>query len=130
MGLFSFECSKSNVSIPAYLGDLDKRYSKIVQVTPNNRKIKGVYDGYGRIIVEKKDRFDIFVEIMRDLHPELPEDKLRDKFFENYEENLKYVKIVRQDYYKGENYEELDTSKNCEYQGHFYPKEYIEKHYK
>jgi len=130
MGLFSYECSKSEVSIPAYSQvDVDKKYSEVVLVTPNNRKIKGVYDGYGHIIDEKSDEeYDIFEEIIRDKYPETEKD-LRDLFFENFNENSKLVKLVRKDQYNKETFNELKTSNDCQYQGFFYSDEYIENNF-
>lgn len=136
MGFFSFEGSKSKVSIPAYgYNGTHKKYSEVVLITPDDRKIEGVYDGYGHIIDEENDKeYDIFDEIMWDLlllrgnDPE-SKDELRKLFFEDYDENIKLVKIVRQDYYDGEWYDQLETSEGCEYQGYFYPEGYVEKHF-
>lgn len=50
MGFFSFKCSKSGKSIPAYpWAEREKKLSKVVLVTPMNKKYYGVYDGYGNI---------------------------------------------------------------------------------
>lgn len=50
MGFFSFKCSKSNVSIPAYpYAELPQKASLVVMVTPEDEVIEGVYDGYGKI---------------------------------------------------------------------------------
>ena len=124
MGLFSFKCAKTGVSIPVPDAGIDVNFSEVVLITPNNSKFEGEYDGYGRV-----DGFDIFVEVIRDLHFDKNEceDNLRSKFFENFKENEKLIKIVRKDVYEGENYEDLDYSPNCEYQGFFYPQWYIDR---
>lgn len=125
MGFFSWKCAKSGISIPSVFNEeIPNKYSKVILVTPKNRKIKGIYDGYGRI-----NNRDIFEEIMKDLIEDKEVKRIRDKFFKNYEENMKYIKIVRQDYYNGEDYSDLTTSKDCEYQGWFYPESYIEKYF-
>lgn len=59
MGFFSFKCAKSKNPIPAYpYAKLPIEASQVVMVTPDNEKIKGVYDGYGRI-----DGVDIYDKI-------------------------------------------------------------------
>lgn len=130
MGFFSYKCSKSEESIPAYgFFAIDDKYSKVVQVTPNNRKIFGFYDGYGRVVNDNGEH-DIFEEIIRDLYPDTPEGELRDKYFDDLREHKKYIKIVRQDHYNDEDFVELATSDGCDYQGYFYSDEYIEQHFK
>lgn len=48
MGFFSFKCSKSNVSIPAYpAARLPIEASQVVLVLPDNTRVQGVYNGYG-----------------------------------------------------------------------------------
>lgn len=50
MGFFSFKCSKSNLSIPAYPdAGLPVAASHVVLVTPQNERIEGIYNGYGRV---------------------------------------------------------------------------------
>ncbi|MFW6029074.1 MAG: hypothetical protein ACOCRO_02340 [Halanaerobiales bacterium] len=127
MGFFSYKCSVSEESIPAYgFFEIADKYSEVVLVTPNNRKIFGYYDGYGRV-VNKEGEFDIFEEVVRDLYPETPEDDLRNKYFDGNHD--KYIKIVRQDHYDGEDFVQLATSEDCEHQGYFYDDKYIEKHF-
>lgn len=64
MGFFSYKCAKSDISIPAYPdANLPIEASKVVLITPKNRKIFGVYDGYGNI-----DGNDLYAEIALDLY--------------------------------------------------------------
>lgn len=170
MGFFSYKCAKSNVSIPAFPhASLPLEASKVVMVTPKNRKIMGVYDGYGRI-----DGHDIFEEIVFDLYgkrdrelvfgpvkflmfdgqvfgevkmsmyddPIKEEDIIALKYKEFtplvvgstlnemvdngiavkslYDSVERMIKIVRQDHYNNESYDQLPPSKRDETQGFFY----------
>jgi len=50
MGFFSWECTKSKLSIPAYpYAGLPKVLSDVVMVLPDDTMIYGTYDGYGNI---------------------------------------------------------------------------------
>jgi hypothetical protein len=50
MGFHSFKCAKSKLSIPAFpYADLPVQASHVVLVLPDNKKVEGVYDGYGCI---------------------------------------------------------------------------------
>ena len=50
MGFFSYKCAKSKISIPACPYALyPVVLSDVVLVLPDNTKIEGIYDGYGRI---------------------------------------------------------------------------------
>ena len=118
MGLFSWLCAKSRVSIPTPFVDCDPDLRKVVLVTPNNRKIKGEYDGYGRI-----DGKDVFVEVTRDLvDDDYTDEELRRNFFRSV--SYDNIKIVTQEYYKGEDFNELESSDSCPHQGYFYPEDY------
>jgi hypothetical protein len=64
MGFFSFKCAKSNASIPAYPdAGLPKEASLVIMITPKDRIIEGIYDGYGNI-----GNRDIYAEIAQDLY--------------------------------------------------------------
>lgn len=50
MGFSSYLDAKDGSSIPAFpYADLPQEHSDVVMVLPDNTKITGVYDGYGRI---------------------------------------------------------------------------------
>lgn len=64
MGFFSFNCSKSGVSIPAFPhSGFNPTYSHVVMVMPDDSKIEGIYDGYGNI-----GNHDIYEEIANFLY--------------------------------------------------------------
>lgn len=115
MGFFSFKCSKSDLSIPAYpYAGLPITASKVILITPKNELIEGIYDGYGKI-----DGIDIYAKLS--LHILGTEN--RNLIFKNDStfytaQNL--VKIVRADHYNGESFKELKTSESCPDQGYFY----------
>jgi hypothetical protein len=170
MGFFSFKCSKSNISIPAYPdAGLPVGVSTVVMVTPKNRKIEGVYDGYGRI-----DGHDVYGELAQDLYGKNDRDLIfgktvfllmdgtifaevqkgmfntpiteteivavADSDIKNlvignslndltekgievrslYDAAAKMIKIVRKDFYEGEDYNDLSPSKDDPDQGFFY----------
>jgi hypothetical protein len=61
MGFFSFKCAKSKLSIPAFpYAKLPEQASHVVLVLPDNKKVKGIYDGYGKI-----DGIDLYDEMAR-----------------------------------------------------------------
>ena len=130
MGVFSWKCAVSKKSIPNNMLGLDPEHSNVILVTPDNRKLHGSYDGYGRLEVEGNS-YDIFEEVMK---PNPPTDRYGNHlasapFFDSYDEAMKRVKLVLYSEYTGQSYEELDTSENCEYQGHFYDEDYIKEHF-
>lgn len=50
MGFFSYKCSVSKASIPAFpYARFEESFSKVVMVLPDNSRIFGTYDGYGCI---------------------------------------------------------------------------------
>ena len=120
MGFFSYTCAKTGVSIPNTYTNFD---SKVVLVTPDNRKIKGEYDGYGRV----GDK-NIHVEVARSLEEakEKTDKEIRSLFFKRRPP----VKIVRAKNYDGEDFDDLDRSKDCPYQGYFYDDKYIKENYR
>ena len=177
MGFYSWECSKSGVSLPYdYEGD-------IVLVTPK-KTYRGTYDGYGRIntkeglveildavgvdtgIIKKgqdlfddswtvKDKegkeyvmgkdFKRFDEPIKDLKNLMPLFEGRDvntllsqkvvtKKKSAYDHIMEEIKLVVGYEYNGilDTFQSLKTSKNCMYQGFFYPEEYknLPKDYK
>ena len=107
MGFFSWRCSKSNISIPTMYLNMPRKYSEVVLVTPDNRCLRGVYDGYGRIISDSGDEINILSEV----------------------EEINQVKLVRADKFNGEKYSELEPSKDCPYQGFFYSKSYVTRNF-
>ena len=122
MGFFSWKCAKSGVSIPNHYNEFDDKYSEVVLVTADNRKIKGSYDGYGRV-----NGKEIFTEVARALEGTegLSDEELRRLYFQNQSP----VKIVMQHHYDGEDYADLDISEDCPYQGWFYDEEYVKEHF-
>jgi hypothetical protein len=96
MGFFSSKCSKSKISIPAErAAGLPEAASTVVVVSPKNKIIEGVYDGYGNV-----DGIDIS-DLMNDGS----------------------LRWVRKDLYKGETYAQLSPAEHCESQGYFYDEE-------
>lgn len=66
MGFFSWKCSKTHQSIPAYPhANKPIEMSKVVVVLPDNRKLTGVYDGYGNV-----DGIDIHDELAKCMFPD------------------------------------------------------------
>lgn len=65
MGFFSWKCSKSHKSIPAYpYAEKPKALSEVVLVLPDNRRITGTYGGYGDIKTETGE-VDVYEEIAK-----------------------------------------------------------------
>ena len=133
MGMFSWCCAKTNKSIPGAAG------VSVVVVLPDNVRVFGKYDGYGRLMfpkafnsafepVEIKDlgvvlddegEFDIHCAYASHVVPHFRE-RRQDFIKGNYDIVMSYVKMVHHPEYHGESYRELDVSMNCPYQGHFY----------
>ena len=137
MGMFTWKTSDTGktLTMPSLhkrLGDLKTCFVATL-VIRGGEQLTGVYDGYGRL-----NGVDIFSAVMA---PDLPsamkdhDDWFRNKFFEDYEENMKLIKLVEKpvkftlDKERTERagaprfnaraytWEELKTSENCESQG-------------
>ena len=64
MGFFSFKCSKSKLSIPAFPhAGVEKSLSEVVMVLPDNSIIEGTYDGYGNICHYEKGTREVYDEV-------------------------------------------------------------------
>ena len=131
MGFFSHRCAISNESIPAYpYAEFDKVESEVVLILPSNFKINGTYDGYGRVLSDSELTYDYAqmqdISNLMDLIPDalilngmpFEVDETEGYTFETIMQN---VKMVKKTYYNGEDFNDLPTSPNCEYQGFFYP---------
>lgn len=109
MGFYSWTCSVTKKSIPYnYQGE-------VVLVLPNDKTIRGHYNGYGCI-----DGKDVIFEVAKAMNLPVKE---RDDCFkgeDRYESIMKQVKIVLHYAYTGQKFKQLKTSKSCKYQGFFY----------
>lgn len=127
MGFSSHLCAKSNLSIPAFPhAELPKEASHIALVLPDNRALKGFYDGYGKIYLfsnfiayvttDNRDQYEaqISTSIWEAIKPFMDESK------DDWSEYQRLVKIVRMDKYDGDKWEDLQPSKSCPDQGYFY----------
>jgi hypothetical protein len=119
MGFFSYRCNKTNLPIPAwpYAGK-DKRHSLVVMILPNDEILKGVYNGYGKIIDEKwSGKLDDLEANTMSIFDHL--ERVAGLNFDDFKELQRNVKIMRQDQYNGERFSDLETSAPCETQGYF-----------
>jgi hypothetical protein len=82
MGFFSWKCSKSGKSIPAYpYAKRPIEDSDVVLVLPDNSTVKGIYDGYGNITTADGSELDIY-DLMAKFYTGKPE-ATRDDIFTN-----------------------------------------------
>ena len=106
MGFFSFTCAKTQLPILASTS-WDEKYSKVVVLDEDGSKLKGIYDGYGRVMGN-------IGEVELD--------------YADVEGGN--VKLVLQKFYNGESFEALGKSHSDPGQGHFHDEEKIEAWYK
>ena len=108
MGVFSWKCAKSGVSIACEGADKPLWQSQCVLVTPMGNFYEMSYEGYGEF--GGKDVYELLGDGNRDLG--------LDRHFSG---TAKFdIKVVLRCHYEGESYEELPVSEECEYQGYFF----------
>lgn len=103
MGFFSWRCAKSEKPVMAEVAVRNTAWafaSKVIVLFKNGDRISGTYDGYGRV-----DGFELV---------DHPEERWR---------------MVIEDYYKGETFEELKINKYDRGQGFFYSDEELEEEF-
>jgi hypothetical protein len=101
MGFFSWQCAKSNKPVmakPAVVASPWDFASKVIVLFENGDRISGIYDGYGRV-----DEFEIV----------------------DYSESR--WRMVIENYYAGETFEQLSQNKYDQGQGFFYSDEELEE---
>jgi hypothetical protein len=104
MGFFSKTCAKTHIPVVASHKGLFSKFSQIVVLYPDGSKVTGEYDGYGR--VNDKDLLD----------PDAVG-------FSGKEWDA--LKFVIQQYYNGEEYDDLGKSGRELAQGFFMSREFL-----
>ena len=105
MGFSSFLDAVDGSSIPnLYSRGNSVDEDLVVLVLPDDRTIKGYYNGYGDI-----DQYSIYTNV-GDVIDSL-----------DFSEVMRSVKIVKDRNYTGQLFNELSVSKFCPFQGFFYP---------
>lgn len=110
MGLFSWKCAVSGKSIAVAGGETPSKQSSCVLVTPDAIFHERAYEGYG--VFCEQDVYALLGDGDRD--------KGIDSYYGSAEPKFK-IKIVLKEYFRGQSYDELPESEECEYQGYFYP---------
>lgn len=134
MGFFSWACCATDESVPGELG------AKITVVLPNDSRVWGIYDGYGRVlapvaydpngkecaiedlgIVLYEGGFDIHCAygsfVIKDFQSR--DDAFKSENFDVIEGSVKILLSQKEPRFDA--YKDLDVSKSCPYQGFFYP---------
>ena len=108
MGYSSFTCAKTGKPIlnNAFSDEYCRKYSRMVLILPDNTKIHGEYNGYGRIYPDDYGEDDI------EFWPDMYDDK--------HDMKPGRPKLVLEHYYAGEDYQKLGESFSDPGQGHFY----------
>jgi hypothetical protein len=118
MGQFSFTCAISGESISNLYGE------DILFITPEKNYLEKNYEGYGEF--GGIDVYDwLGKQYIKENNLQKPENEKYsyrkigiDLFFsDNYEKFSTPIKIVKEKYYSGENYIDLQPSKSCPNQG-------------
>ncbi|MEK4059562.1 MULTISPECIES: hypothetical protein [Paenibacillus] len=112
MGMFSWKCAVSGMSIANVNVGLNPEQSKCYLVTPDKVYYEPAYQGYGEF--GGVDVFGLLGNGNRNKGI-----KLHDKGKGDFE-----IKIILKKFYSGQTYNELKVSENCEYQGSSYPRDY------
>lgn len=114
MGLFSFTCGLSNVEIANDMIDMPKWMSDIVVQLEDGTIHEGSYDGYGRI--KTADEVVNFYEDCMEAHG-----------WQHGKVNPRVViKRAYEECKEPYNLTEIPRGGDAEYQGHFFPEEYLE----
>ena len=99
MGFFSKCCAKSHLPVVTkYRDGTPHELTEVVALTPNGKKVEGIYDGYGRVGG---------IEL-----------------YEDYDDWRK-VKFVLKMHYNGESYKDLPKSYDELAQGYFMADEFL-----
>lgn len=101
MGFFSWQCAKTNKPVMSEYAVGNSPYefaSKVVVLFRNGNRLSGTYDGYGRV-----DGFEIV----------------------DYDE--REWRMVIQDYYDNETFDQLPINKHDRGQGYFYSDDELEE---
>ncbi|MBS5926133.1 MAG: hypothetical protein ACLS2V_12720 [Clostridium paraputrificum] len=123
MGMFSWKCAKTGISIAVNMGyGCSKYLSECYLVTPKQVIYEPSYKGYGIF-----GGFDIYEllgrEIVGDKADNYTVEDLRSIAIFNSKKTFK-IKVVQAFAYNGEKYEDLKPSKECPYQGYFFDKRF------
>lgn len=113
MGFYSYKCAKSKISIPSVHAGLPEAASRVVVVKPDNTVIKGTYDGYGRLLLDNGESDEYLRECLSLAEQQFPKEL-------SFKNHYKFFRMVREDVYNGEKFEDLKPNKDCPEQGYFY----------
>jgi hypothetical protein len=108
MGFFSWKCAVSGESVANMYAGQPKYRSECYLITPGKTYHEPSYKGYG--VFEGADVYGLLGE------------GDRDKGIDDYFGGMARfdVKVVLAKYYKGQSYDELSASEDCDRQGFFY----------
>lgn len=127
MGFFSWKCAVSNKSIANVYSSLPREYSECYLVTPKQTYHEECYGGYGIF-----GGIDVYELVGREVIGEeksktIDIDQLRIIGIDAISDNKAPfdIKIVLASEYKGQSYNELKKSEDCEYQGYFYDTDFF-----
>lgn len=112
MGMFSWKCAVSGISVANVNVGLNSEQSKCYLVTPEKTYYEPAYQGYGVF-----GGFDVY-ELLGD------GDRNKGIKLDSKDRGNFKIKVVLKKFYTGQNYDELKISNSCEYQGSSYPRNY------
>jgi hypothetical protein len=113
MGFYSYKCAKTKISIPSVHAGLPKAASRVVVIKPDSSLIIGTYDGYGNVLLDDGTVDEYLRECLKLAEKQFPSESC-------VKNHYKFFRMVREDVYNNEKFEDLKPNKDCPEQGYFY----------